>query len=107
MLMQSISVRAVNPIKNPYDIHNVRAVRIVPNQNGRYVVTGTEDGGLTIVDIEDASVVEQITFNQKAQRGINDVQMVNDLIFVGVCSVGKDDYNSWLYKLAKMGQNSQ
>lgn len=95
-MQKSISLRSSDPIPSPYQLWNVRSV--VPWKDG-LVVTGAEDGDLCLVRIPAGTVEARVRFNPKAQRGINDLAVLNNHLLLANCSVGSEDKNLWLYEL--------
>jgi WD40 repeat protein len=101
-LTHTIDIRSPNPIQSPYPIKNVRGVeRWKPG----FVVTGSEDGDICLVNIIEGSVAARIRYNAEAQRGINDIDTCGDYLVLSNCSVGPDDKNLWLYRIVENGFN--
>jgi len=42
-------------------------------------------------------------YNATAHRGINDLDTCGDYLLLANCSVGKDDKNTWLYRISEQG----
>ncbi|MEN3214012.1 hypothetical protein PUR23_28945 [Methylorubrum populi] len=99
-LAQTVDVRAPKPV-NPWNLHNVRGVAAVPLGDGAgTVVTGSEDGNLTIVRVADGAILSATPYNPAAQRGINSLAVLDDLLLVVNCAVGAADANLWCYRIA-------
>lgn len=94
---RTISVRSDNPIPSPLKLWNIRS--IVPWENGT-IITGSEDGDICIISIPHGIILNRMRYNPTAQRGINSLSICKDYLALANCSVGKDDKNFWLYKLA-------
>ncbi|MEI6780014.1 MAG: hypothetical protein WCQ21_03750, partial [Verrucomicrobiota bacterium] len=80
-----IDVRSPDPIRSPYPIKNVRGV--VPWREG-IVVTGAEDGDLCLVSVRIRTIFHRQRYNPAAQRGINGLALLGDLLLVSNCTVG-------------------
>jgi WD40 repeat protein len=95
-LRETIDLRSSKPV-NPWGIHNIRGVQCYRN---RFVVTGSEDGFISVVDLVEMKLKSQTVYNPAAQRGINSVALTptGDLL-VSNCSVGDDDSNLWYFAL--------
>jgi WD40 repeat protein len=92
----SVDVRADAPV-NPWDLHNVRSVQALKDN---VVVTGSEDGYISILDLRTHSVVSHTVYNPAAQRGINSMALAADgALLVANCSVGPDDSNLWYFEI--------
>jgi len=89
-------VRSSTPV-NPWGLHNIRG--IVQFGALGIVITGSEDGNLTVLEIPSGRILSATVFNPRAQRGINNIAIERDVLLVVNCSVGKDDYNLWSYKV--------
>jgi hypothetical protein len=90
-------VRAANPV-NPWDLHNVRGVAKLALGDGQgYVVTGSEDGNLTVVRVSDGIIMSATVYNPAAQRGINSLAVAGSTLLVANCAVGAADSNLWCY----------
>jgi WD40 repeat protein len=94
---KSINLQNPNPT-NPWGIHNIRGVSLMfsLNQTG-YLVTGSEDGFLSVVSVPDGTILSQTVYNPKAQRGINSVAALGQNLLVANCAVGPSDNNLWYY----------
>jgi hypothetical protein len=95
-LLRSIDVRSPDPIQSGFPLKNVRGLAA---WKAGYVVTGSEDGDLTLVRISDGAVITRLRYNPSAQRGINAISVNGDYLVVANCSVGENDRNLWLYRL--------
>lgn len=96
-------VRAAKPV-NPWGLHNVRGVANVDLGDGQgYVVTGSEDGNLTVVRVSDGAILSAIVYNPSAQRGINSLAVAGSTLLVANCAVGATDSNLWCYTIDPVG----
>lgn len=102
-LAKTIDVRAAKPV-NPWGLHNVRGVAAVALGDAQgYVVTGSEDGNLTVIRVSDGAILSTTVYNPAAQRGINSLAMMGDLLLVANCAVGAADSNLWCYTIDPNG----
>ena len=93
----SVDVRSANPT-NPWNLHNVRGVApIFWTGTTGYVVTGSEDGDLCVIEVPSGSILSRTVYNPNAQRGINSIATLGQNLLVANCSVGPDDKNLWYY----------
>jgi WD40 repeat protein len=97
MLLTSVDVRSAHPT-NPWNLHNVRGVASIfwTSTNG-YVVTGSEDGDLCVIEVPSGSIMSRTVYNPNAQRGINSISTLGQNLLVANCSVGPDDKNLWYF----------
>ena len=95
-----IDVRSPDPIRSPYPIKNVRGV--VPWREG-IVVTGAEDGDLCLVSVRIRTIFHRQRYNPAAQRGINGLALLGDLLLVSNCTVGTGEPNLWLFRVTTSG----
>src|SRR4051812_12757395 len=92
----SVDVRGEDPV-NPWNLHNVRSVQALREN---LVVTGSEDGYISIVDVGAQAVLSQTVYNPAAQRGINSMALgAGGALLVANCSVGPDDSNLWYFEI--------
>jgi hypothetical protein len=99
-LVRLLDLRSPNPVPSPYLLKNIRGVeRARPG----FVVTGSEDGDLCLVNVLNGVVVARTRYNPCAQRGINDVDTLKEYLIVANCSVGSTDSNLWLYRVGASG----
>lgn len=99
-LRHTIDLRSPNPIQSPYQLKNIRGVeRWKPG----FVVTGSEDGDICLVDVVEGAIVARMRYNESAQRGINDIDSCGDHLLLSNCSVGSADKNLWLYQITDDG----
>ncbi|MGH7499716.1 MAG: hypothetical protein ACREL3_12795 [Gemmatimonadales bacterium] len=96
-LERVVDIRSPTPVPSPYPLRHVRGV--VDWHNG-VVVTAAEDGDLCLVNVRSGVVLARVRYNTAAQRGVNDVALLGNLLLVANCSVGDDDQNLWLFRLA-------
>jgi len=99
-LLHIIDLRSSNPIPSPYQMKNIRGVE---RWNPGFVVTGSEDGDICLVNVVEGSVTARMRYNESAQRGINDIDTCGDHLLLSNCSVGPDDKNLWLYRIKDDG----
>lgn len=91
-----LDLSSPDPIPSPFPLKNIRGLAF---WGDRYVVAGSEDGDLTIVDLETTSITFRMRCNETAERGINNISIVDDYLLVANCSVGRDDSNLWLFEI--------
>jgi WD40 repeat protein len=95
-LVHTLDLRSPDPIPSPFPIKNIRGVeRWEPG----YVVTGSEDGDICLINVVEGSVAARMRYNASAQRGVNDIDTCGDYLVLANCSVGPDDKNLWLYRI--------
>jgi hypothetical protein len=93
----AIDARAAKPV-NPWGLHNIRGVAKLELGDGLgYVVTGSEDGNLTVIRVSDGAILSATLYSPDAQRGINSVAAAGATILVANCAVGPADFNLWSY----------
>jgi len=95
-LLRTVDVKSSNPIPSDFPLKNVRG--LAAWRNG-YIVTGSEDGDLTLVRLGDGVIVARLRYSPTARRGINSISVRGDYLLVATCSVGAEDRNLWLYRL--------
>jgi hypothetical protein len=96
-LVSSVNVRSSHPV-NPWNLYNVRGVApILWTDITGYVVTGSEDGDLCVIEIPSGSILSRTVYNPSAQRGINSIATFGQNLLVANCSVGSADKNLWYY----------
>jgi hypothetical protein len=98
----TVDLRSSSPV-NPWGLHNIRGVAELPaptNGSG-YVVTGSEDGNLSVVRVPDGAIQSATVFNPKAQRGINSLAVKGGVLLVANCAVGRQDSNLWAYRVVE------
>jgi len=98
--VRAIDLRSDNPINSPYPLKNIRGLAHWKNN---LIITGSEDGDISVVNINNDQVIFRTRYNATAQRGINNISVIADNLLLANCSVGSDDYNLWLYKLSDRG----
>jgi hypothetical protein len=96
-LSKEIDVRSSAAPSNPWGLHNVRGLAVWGDST---VVTGSEDGDIVGLNLPDGAERFRVRYNDKAQRGINNISIVGDLLLVANCAVGFGDKNVWLFDLA-------
>ena len=96
-LVTSVNVRSSHPV-NPWNLYNVRGVSPVYwTSTVAYVVTGSEDGDLCVLEIPSGRIMSRTVYNPTAQRGINSIATYGQNLLVANCSVGPNDKNLWYY----------
>jgi hypothetical protein len=90
-----VDLRNPHPV-NPWGIHNIRGTQLV--RTG-VVVTGSEDGYLSVLDIVNRRILAQVVYNPAATRGINSIAVRGSDLLVANCSVGRGDSNLWYFTL--------
>lgn len=96
-LVTNVNVRSSHPV-NPWNLYNVRGVApIFWTDTSGYVVTGSEDGDLCVIEIPSGSILSRTVYNPSAQRGINSIATFGQNLLVANCSVGSEDKNLWYY----------
>jgi WD40 repeat protein len=99
-LVHTLDLRSPSPISSPFPLANIRGVeRWKPG----YVVTGSEDGDLCLVNVVEGAIVARMRYNASAQRGVNDIDTSGDFLVLANCSVGHADKNLWLYRVHEGG----
>lgn len=102
-LTKTIDVRSAHPV-NPWGLHNIRGVATIALGDGQgYVVTGSEDGNLTVIRVSDGTILSSTVYNPSAQRGINSLAVTGNLLLVANCAVGAADSNLWCYTIDPNG----
>jgi WD40 repeat protein len=95
--VRDVNLRSSHPL-NPFNLYNVRGVApVFWTSTTGYVVTGSEDGDLCIVEIPSGKILSRTVYNPKAQRGINSIAVFGQNLLVANCAVGADDKNLWYY----------
>jgi WD40 repeat protein len=96
-LVKSIDLRNPKPT-NPWGLHNIRGVSsLFWNDSAGYIVTGSEDGYISVLRLPDGAIMSQTVYNPNAQRGINSVATFGQNLLIANCSVGPADKNLWYY----------
>ena len=95
-LAKAIDVRSPSPPANPWGLRNIRGLAAWRN----YVLTGSEDGDIVALSVPDGNELFRNRYNDKAQRGINNISVLGDLLLVANCAVGASDKNVWLFDLS-------
>lgn len=97
--MRAVDVRNARPT-NPWELHNIRGIStLVPNDSTAYIVTGSEDGYISVLRLPDGDIMSQVVYNPSAQRGINSIATFGQNLLVANCAVGPDDKNLWYYRI--------
>lgn len=101
-LQAVIDVRNPNPV-NPWGLHNVRGLA---DLGSGLVVSGSEDGYLSVVYAPYGRIVSQTVYNPNAQRGINAIALdASGDLLVANCAVGPTDKNLWYFTLSSAAPN--
>ncbi len=101
-LAGQMDVRSPKPVPSPFPLRHIRAV--LPWRDD-VVITGSEDGDLTMLRIRasEAGLVAErmarVRYNPTAQRGVNGLAIVGNLLVVTSCSVGESDPNLHLLRI--------
>jgi hypothetical protein len=61
------------------------------------LVSGSEDGYITVFRLPDGAILSQTVYNPGAQRGINSVAAFGQNLLISTCAVGANDKNLWYY----------
>lgn len=103
-LLHKLDLRSPEPIPNPFPgMPQLMNIRGVERWNPGYVVTGSEDGDVCLVNVVRGETVARMRYNETARRGINDIDTCGDFLLLANCSVGDDDKNTWLYRIHEQG----
>ncbi|MEU7042522.1 WD40 repeat domain-containing protein [Streptomyces varsoviensis] len=98
---RSVDVRNPHPV-NPWGLHDVQATEVLSDAGGTaYVVTGSEDGYVCVLQVPSGRIMSQTVFNPAAQRGINSLSVRGDALLVANCSVGPQDHNLWYFTVSQ------
>jgi hypothetical protein len=95
-VIRAVDLRSRSPVPSPRPLWNIRSLTAWRDDT---VVTGSEDGDLCLVRVPSGEVTCRRRYNPNAQRGVNDLALLDDLLLVGACSVGRDDSNTWLFRI--------
>lgn len=103
-LVHALDMRSPDPIPNPFPgFPQLMNIRGVERWNPGYVVTGSEDGDICLINVRSGETTARMRYNTAAQRGINDIDTCGDFLLLANCSVGADDRNTWLYRISEKG----
>lgn len=95
--LRAVDVRNPKPT-NPWGLHNIRGISTIFSVNSTgYIVSGSEDGYLSVLRLPDGAIMSQTVYNRGAQRGINSVSTLGQNLLVANCAVGPTDKNLWYY----------
>jgi WD40 repeat protein len=97
---RAIDARSSDPIPSPYPLKNIRGVA---HWRDSKVIAGSEDGDITLIDVETGKVLARNRYNQSAQRGVNNISVSGDTLLLANCSVGSGDDNLWIYRISETG----
>jgi hypothetical protein len=96
-LYQVVDLRNSKPT-NPWGLHNIRGISTMFSTGSTaYVVSGSEDGYISVLGLPGGEIMSQTVYNPAAQRGINSVAAFGQNLLVANCSVGSNDKNLWYY----------
>lgn len=101
-LAGQIDVHSPHPVPSPFPLRHIRAV--LPWRE-EAVITGSEDGDLTMLQLRAseagllAAVVARIRYNPSAKRGVNGLALVDNLLAVTSCAVGEREPNLHLLRV--------
>jgi hypothetical protein len=96
--IKAVNFRSPNPIPFPSASDPLLNIsQIAAWKNGLFV-TGSEDGDLVLANVN-GDIIYRVKYNQTAQRGINQIQILGDYLLVSNCAVGSNDKNLWLYNI--------
>ena len=95
-LAKIVDVKSTSTPANPWGLRNIRGLGIWRDR----VVAGSEDGDVVALSVPDGKEVFRTRYNDKAQRGINNISILGDLLLVANCAVGSNDKNLWLFDLS-------
>jgi hypothetical protein len=95
-LAKAIDAKSPLPPTNPWGLRNIRGLAVWRN----YVLTGSEDGDIVALSVPDGNELFRVRYNDKAERGINNISVLGDLLLVANCAVGSSDKNVWLFDLS-------
>lgn len=96
-LMRAISLRSGDPVPWPGQSWHVRGLAACGE--GR-VISVAEDGDICLLEVPSGRTLSRRRYNAPAQRGLNDVSVLGDLVAVVNCAVGNEDNNLWIYRVA-------
>lgn len=103
-LQQAVDLTNTTNPTNPWGLQNIRGAALWAMAVGNaFVVTGSENGDICIVDVPGGNVISRTCYNPSAQRGINTISMHDDWLLVGNCAVGPQDKNLWAYQISADG----
>ncbi len=93
---KAVDAKSTSAPANPWGLRNIRGLAAWRN----YVLTGSEDGDIVAISVPDGVERFRMRYNDKAQRGINNISVLGDLLLVANCAVGVSDKNLWLFDLS-------
>lgn len=93
----AISIKSPNPALAPYPtIWNVRS--LVTWANG-IVISGSEDGDLTMIHVPDGTLLARTRYHPIAHAGINSLAVWNDYLVVAGSPIRETGQNLFLYRI--------
>jgi WD40 repeat protein len=95
-LTRAVDAKSISAPANPWGLRNIRGLGAWRD----YVLTGSEDGDIVALSVPDGRQLFRTRYNDKAQRGINNISVLGDLLLVANCAVGSSDKNLWLFDLS-------
>ncbi|MAD79714.1 MAG: hypothetical protein CMJ50_02560 [Planctomycetaceae bacterium] len=96
-LMRAISLRSGDPVQWQGQSWHIRGLAVCGH---RRVISVAEDGDICLLEVPSGKILSRRRYNASAQRGLNDVAVLGDLIAVVNCAVGDADNNLWIYRIA-------
>jgi hypothetical protein len=94
-LLSVIDVRNPKPV-NPWGLHSIYGLAMA---DASHLVTGSDDGFVSIVELPSYDILSQTVYNPHAQRGINTIAVQQYRLLVGNCAVGSGDANLWYFAI--------
>jgi hypothetical protein len=89
---------------NPWNLQTIRQIAPLDIAAGQaIVVTGSENGNLSMVSAPSGAIIDTVVYNPAAQRGINTVAVQGQWVLAGNCAVGAADKNLWCYDTSSGG----
>lgn len=96
-IISNLDVKSPDKPANPWGLRNIRGLAV---WRDKFIISGSEDGDLVGFSIPDGKIVFRLRYNAGAQRGINNISVLGDLLLVANCAVGSTDKNLWLFDLS-------
>ena len=96
-LIRAISLRSSDPVPWQWQSWHIRGMAACGQ--GR-VISVAEDGDICLLEVPSGRTLSRRRYNAPAQRGLNDVAVLGDLVAVVNCAVGNEDNNLWIYRVA-------
>jgi hypothetical protein len=96
-LIRAVSLRSKDPVSWQFQSWHIRGLAACGP--GR-AVSVSEDGDICLLEIPSGKILSRRRYNATAQRGLNDVATLGDLVAVVNCAVGSADHNLWIYRIS-------